>query len=54
MAEGGGLKAQKWCEFKPLLTDLQSRDHIVSNLRAACGRPLSTKPRLDLEGLVNK
>jgi hypothetical protein len=54
MAEGGGLRAQKQCEFKPLLMAPQSHAHIASNPRAARGRPLGTKPRPDLKGSVNK
>jgi hypothetical protein len=50
MAECSGLWAQKRCEFKPLLTALQSRAHIVSNPRVASGHPLGTKPRPDLGG----
>jgi hypothetical protein len=54
MVEGVGLWAQKWCEFKPLLTTPQSCAHIVSVLRVGCGQTLGTKPHPDLEGSVNK
>jgi hypothetical protein len=53
VAEGGGLRAQNQCEFKPLLTAPQSHTHIVSNLRAVRGHPLGNKPCPDLKGLVN-
>jgi hypothetical protein len=54
MAKGGGLRAQKQCDLKPLLTAPQSRDHIVSNLRASCGRPLGTKRHPYIEVSFNK
>jgi hypothetical protein len=48
VAEGGVLRAQKRCEFKPLLTALQSCAHLVFNPREARGRPLGTKPCPDI------
>jgi hypothetical protein len=47
VAEGGELRAQKWCESKPPLTAPQSRAYITSNPRAACGNPLGIKPHPD-------
>jgi hypothetical protein len=49
VAEGGELRAQKWCGSKPPLMAPQSRAYITSNLRATRGLPLGVKPRSDPE-----
>jgi hypothetical protein len=55
VAEGGGLRAQKWCEYKPPLMAPQSRAHLASNLKASCGSPLGIKPHPGLnERSVNE
>jgi hypothetical protein len=55
VAEGGGLQAQKRCEYKPPLMAPQPYAHLASNLKAACGRPLGIKPHPGLdEGSVNE
>jgi hypothetical protein len=47
VAEGGELRAQKWCESKPSLIAPQSCAYIASNLREAHGSPLVIKPHPD-------
>jgi hypothetical protein len=54
VAEGGELWAQKWCESKPPLMAPQSRAYIMTNPRAACGRPLGIKPHCNPEVSVNE
>jgi hypothetical protein len=45
--EGCELWAQKWCEYKPLMTTPQSRAYITRNQRAVHGRPLGVNPHPD-------
>jgi hypothetical protein len=45
VAEDNELRAQKRCEFKPLLTAPQSHAYKTSNPRAMHGHPPSIKPR---------
>jgi hypothetical protein len=52
VAEGGGLRAQKRCDSKPLLMAPQLRAHIASYPRVAHGHPLSIKSRCDPDKVV--
>jgi hypothetical protein len=49
VAEGGELRAQKWCGFKPPLTSPQSCASITSNSTAARGHLLDIKSLSDPE-----
>jgi hypothetical protein len=49
MVEGGELRAQRWCESKPLMMAPRLCAYIMKNLGAMSGHPLGINPLPDFK-----